>query len=379
MAAGTLKPNILQLEGRTLEGIVHGLPFLLDVNDQRRTDLTGDIVVIGGGFTAMDCARTAARMGSRSVKVLYRRSRDEMLVTKEELMELEHEEIPIEFMVTPVGYSGNGSVSSVNFIRTELGDIDASGRRRPVEIPGTEFELSASSVLLATGQFPETDWIGDDFHQTLVNESGWLKSGESVTTEIDSVFVAGDFALGATTLIDSIGHAKKCARAVDSFLMKEERLADVVRIDDIDENDRDSNSNQIELHSMPTIPVEERSLTAEVESGYVKPDAKEEALRCYLCHYKYEIDNDLCIYCDGCLRVKPVENCIVKVSSLTHDDAGRIIGYEESKSSMDYNLLYIDQNECIRCNACLEICPVECISVQKVSKTTVPASEISDF
>ena len=129
---------------------------------------------------------------------------------------------------------------------------------------------------------------------------------------------------------------------------------------------------------MPTIPLEERTLTAEVESGYAESMAEEEATRCYLCHYNFEIDNDLCIYCDGCLRVKPVENCIVKVSSLDYDADGRIIGYNRSESAMDYNLLYIDQNECIRCGACVDVCPVDCIPVQKVNKRVVKSSELYD-
>ena len=121
---------------------------------------------------------------------------------------------------------------------------------------------------------------------------------------------------------------------------------------------------------MPELPIEQRALASEVETGYDVETAKKEAKRCYLCHYKFEIDNDLCIYCDRCLKVKPMENCIVKVSSLIYDEAGRITGYNRSTGAHDYNLLYIDQSQCIRCGACKEVCPVECIDVQKVSRQT---------
>ncbi len=378
MAAGTLKPNLLDIPGNEFTGISHGLDYLLQVNEFNNNQTNGNVIIIGGGFTAMDCARTSLRSGAKSVKVFYRRSCQEMLVTKEEIHELDTEGIPIQYQVAPVQYHGDvfNHLESIEFVNTVLGEKDESGRRQPTRISGSEFAVSADMVQLATGQFPETNWIDPSMKKQLVNDRGWLKSGHSASTSIAKIFVAGDFALGATTLIDAIGHARKCAYDVDQFLQKENRFVDLVSIENISENSRDPECNSIPLHPMPTIPLEERSLTAEVESGYLKRDAKDEALRCYLCHYKYEIDNELCIYCDGCLRVMPVENCIVKVNSLTYDDEGRITGYVRSENSFDYNMLYIDQNECIRCGACVDVCPVECIPIQKVSKKTVTIDQL---
>jgi len=129
--------------------------------------------------------------------------------------------------------------------------------------------------------------------------------------------------------------------------------------------------DDIPRQQMPHLSADQRNRTAEVEAGFKSDTAKTEASRCYLCHYKFEIDNDLCIYCDRCLKVKPVETCIVKVKNLLFDEDGRISGYEPSTSSKDYNMLYIDQSQCIRCGACRDVCPVECISLQKVSKKRV--------
>jgi ferredoxin len=105
----------------------------------------------------------------------------------------------------------------------------------------------------------------------------------------------------------------------------------------------------------------------EVELGLDETTAKTEAQRCYLCHYKFEIDNSLCIYCDRCLKVMPVEKCIVKAAGLLRDGQCRITGIQPAQSAKDCRLLYIDQSQCIRCGACREVCPVECISLQKVS------------
>ncbi len=377
MAAGTLKPNVLSIPGNQVSDITHGLDYLLQVNEFGHSQTSGKVIIIGGGFTAMDCARTSLRSGAKSVTVYYRRSRQEMLVTDEEVRQLEVEGIPIHYQAAPVRYYGDASdqLESIEFVNTELGENDESGRRRSTQLSGSEFKVAADTIQLATGQFPQTKWIDQSLKERLVNENGWLKSGAATSTAVENIFAAGDFALGATTLIDAIGHARQCARDVDRFLQHETRMIEMISIEDIAENSRDPESNAIALHPMPTIPLEERTLTAEVESGYLKREAKEEARRCYLCHYKYEIDNELCIYCDGCLRVMPVENCIVKVNALTYDDAGRITGYVRSESSYDYNMLYIDQNECIRCGVCADVCPVECIPIQKVSKKLVTADQ----
>ncbi|HNX53358.1 MAG TPA: FAD-dependent oxidoreductase, partial [Pontiellaceae bacterium] len=216
LAAGTLKPNLLDLPGKELRGIRHGLDFLLEVNETGKGDVGKTVVVIGGGFTAMDCARTAKRLGAQ-VKVCYRRTAAEMLVTPGELEELEHEGIPMEYMVAPKAYTGvDGRLKTIQFVRTEMGAPDPSGRRRPVEIPGSEFELPVDSVLLATGQFPDTSWLDE-------------------TSSHLNVFSAGDFKNGASSLIQAIGHAKECVREVDRFLTGRDRLREVALIEDAEE------------------------------------------------------------------------------------------------------------------------------------------------
>jgi formate dehydrogenase major subunit len=373
MAAGTLKPNIPNIPGAHLPGVEHGLPFLLEVNERGRDTLPGAVIVIGGGFTSMDCARTALRMNSDSVAVYYRRSVDEMLVTPGELEELATEGIELKTNVTPVAFvaGDDGRVAKVRFAKTQLSDaVDISGRRRPQIVEGSEFEVAASAVLLATGQEPDISWIDDALANELIGEDGRLKSGIDVATARDKLFAAGDFALGATTLIDAIGHGRGCARAVDTFLAGSERLADAVRIEDAAVTGRNRDMDDIPLNAMPTIPIAERGLTAEVESGFAERLATSESTRCYLCSYKFEIDNDECIYCDGCLRVKPHESCIIKVDTVQYADDGCITGYVESTGAADYNLLIIDQEQCTRCGACMEVCPVECISLQEVKYET---------
>ena len=396
LAAGTLRPNRLNLPGKELQGIRHGLEFLLEVNETGRTDIGEHVVVIGGGFTAMDCARTARRLGAATVqveeekadktvpgsilrmpkgkvKVWYRRSVEEMLVTPGELEELEHEHIPLETMVSPKEYIGeNGRVKAIRFVRTELGEPDASGRRRPVDIPGSEFDIPADTVLLATGQFPDTSWIDDALKNELVEEDGWLKGGTACATVREKIFAAGDFAAGASSLIQAIGHAKQCAREVDRFLTGTERLKDIALIRDVKETGRIREMDFVGLQPMPSIDLTHRDLTHEVETGFEPETSRDEAQRCYQCHYKFEIDSDKCIYCDWCVKAKPRPECILKIKELKHHPDGTVVGWEIAEKQDDVNLIWINQEDCIRCGACVAACPVDAISIQKVSLRTEP-------
>ena len=398
MAAGTLRPNILHLPGKELKGIRHGLDFLLEVNESGTAEVGERVVVIGGGFTAMDCARTARRLGAATVQVeeeradtiasgsilripkgnvgvWYRRSVDEMLVTPGEIEELGHEHIPLETMVSPKAYVGrDGHVSAMRFIRTELGEPDAGGRRRPVEIAGSEFEIPVDTVLLATGQFPDTAWIDEALRAELVEEDGWLRSGTAYATAREKIFAAGDFATGASSLIQAIGHAKECVRAVDRFLTGKVRLKDYARIEDVTDTGRIREMDAVPLQPMPTVGLEKRDLPTEVELGFSEETSIDETQRCYQCHYKFEIDPDKCIYCDWCVKVKPRPECILKVKELKYADDGRIVGWEIAEKADDVNLIWINQDDCIRCGACVAACPVDAISIQKVSLVTEPVS-----
>jgi formate dehydrogenase major subunit len=383
LAAGTLRPNILDLPGRDLGDVEHGLDFLLQVNEFGRRETGRRVVVIGGGYTAMDCARTALRLGANSVAVCYRRGRADMVVLPGELQEfleeggkLHNECAPLELV------QSGGKLTAARFVRTRPGEPGRDGRRLPVAIAGSEFQIEADRVILATGQFPDCKWIGGSLSAQLVGPDQWLSSGAALKTAHSKIFAAGDFALGATTLIQASGHAKECAMQVHRFLGGETRLRKVASVGPSFQSKasggrttgRTAKMNAIPIHRMPTLPLDRRGLGDEVETGYEQPQALMEASRCYLCHYKFEIIDSKCVLCDECLKVKPVPDCIVEVAALLRDDEGRITGYrrvEEGKTdSLYYNRLWIDQSQCVRCGQCEAVCPVNAISIQKVSLET---------
>jgi len=397
LAAGTLRPNLLDLPGKALRGIRHGLDFLLDVNAHGTTAIGKHVLVIGGGFTAMDCARTAKRLGAATlsfgdaahsdapagtvlhpprdhVGVWYRRTHNEMLTTPGELEELGHEQIDMEFLVSPVRYVGeNGAVTGVEFVRNELGQPDASGRRRPVPVEGSAFVVAADTVLLATGQFPDGEWIDAALQDALLDQDRWLQRDAEGRTPLADVFVAGDYADGANSLIGAIGHAKRVLRSVDEFLVSQRRIEDRVTIDDAADTGRIREMDEAPLQIIPLCDLKERDLTTEVETGYTPDLAVDETQRCYRCHYKYEIDSDKCIYCDWCIKAKPRPECILRVKELNYDEAGRIVGWEEATSTDETHLIWINQEDCIRCGACMQACPVDAITLQKVDMKTGPA------
>ncbi len=119
---------------------------------------------------------------------------------------------------------------------------------------------------------------------------------------------------------------------------------------------------------------ENASTDAVVEQGFARSLACYDAQGCYRCNLNYEIDSDKCIYCDWCVKAKPRPDCIVKVKELIYGEKGEITGFIRSEGSEDTNLIYINQEDCIRCGACVDACPVDCISIQKVTRTTAPVA-----
>ncbi|HWK81463.1 MAG TPA: FAD-dependent oxidoreductase, partial [Thermomicrobiales bacterium] len=219
LAAGCQTATDMGIPGEHLEGVVSGLQFLEDVALGQKDVWVGKhVVTVGGGFTSMDCVRTVLRLGSETSIMTYRRTIQEIPVDEIELEEAEVEGVDIQFLVTPLEVIGNseGKVIGLRIVRNELGEPDASGRRRPVPIPGSEEILNCDMVIVAIGQKQDNRFLGDMFART--DRRGVPLLDQNLKSEVDNIWAAGDYVINPTNFISSIGEGKRVADLIDQEL-----------------------------------------------------------------------------------------------------------------------------------------------------------------
>lgn len=236
IGTGAGLPNFMNIPGESLCGVYSANEFLTRSNlmksylDNSATPIKkgGKVVVVGGGNVAMDAARTALRLGAEHVYIVYRRSFDELPARKEEVEHAKEEGIDFRILCNPVeiiGYHNendprdpkNGFVKAVKCIKMELGEPDEKGRRRPVEIAGSEFEIEADTVIMAIGTSPNP-LIKDTTEGLEVNKRGGIVITEGGLTSRSNVYAGGDAVTGAATVISAMGVGKTAAKAIADAL-----------------------------------------------------------------------------------------------------------------------------------------------------------------
>ncbi len=236
IGSGAGLPNFMGIPGESLKGVYSANEFLTRANLMKayRSDSDtpimkgGRVAVVGGGNVAMDAARTALRLGAEKVYIVYRRSMDELPARREEVEHAEEEGIEFKLLNNPteiLGYSNptdpkdvrNGFVSGMKCIRMELGEPDERGRRRPVEIPGSEYVLDVDTVIISIGTSPNP-LIKDTTEGLVVNQRGGIVINEDAMTSRDGVFAGGDAVTGAATVISAMGAGKLAAEAINKYL-----------------------------------------------------------------------------------------------------------------------------------------------------------------
>ncbi len=218
IATGAHESRRLGVSGEDAEGVIHGVDFLRCVNLGEEVKIGDRVAAIGGGNTAIDAARVARRLGARDVSVLYRRSRAEMPALAEEVEAAEAEGIGLTFLVTPTRVLVRDSrVAGLELIRMELGEPDASGRRRPIPIEGSEFTIAVDSIIPALGQASNLDFaegLGLE-----VSRRGRLVADEdTLATNIQGVFAGGDVVTGPWIAIQAMANGRRAALAMDQYL-----------------------------------------------------------------------------------------------------------------------------------------------------------------
>lgn len=227
IASGAGVPMFMHIKGENLNGVYSANEYLTRVNLMKayKTDSVTPIrmakrtVVVGAGNVAMDAARTALRLGSE-VTLVYRRSRAEMPARAEEIEHAEQEGVKFDLLVNPVEILGdeNGNVKGARLVRMQLGEPDASGRRRPVEIEGSEFEIECDQIIVALGTTPNPI-IKKSFPPLETSKKGTIVADENGKTNVDKLYAGGDAMTGAATVILAMGAGKRSAKAIlDEFV-----------------------------------------------------------------------------------------------------------------------------------------------------------------
>ena len=349
IGAGAWTGKPMRVEGEfDTEGIVSGTDFLQDKADNP-APLSGTVVVVGGGNTAMDAARTSWRLNADKVIILYRRTKAEMPADEMEIEDALEEGIEIMELAAPIGIiKKNGRLKALRCQRMKLGEPDDSGRRRPVPLEGSEFDLPCQLAVAAIGQEPVLDGltVTADGDIELTRWNTIVVDPEVMKTNIERLFAGGDAADdGPTVVIDAIGDGQKAARAIHAYLTGEELRTGpfvarkefwskpgMAELGDVKESPR---------HEVHTIDVESRrgSFT-EVATGFEYEDNVHECDRCLSC---------------GCVRF---EDCRLRLYAEEYGvDMERFKGHVRKHKVDDrHPYLVYDPNKCILCSRCIRTC-----------------------
>ena len=341
VAVGAWKSSSMRTPGEELEGVYGGIDFLRAVIQKNPPAIGEKVAICGGGNTAMDACRTAVRLGAKEVYVVYRRTRNEMPADKLEIDEAEEEGVTYKFLTNPLSFNGeNGKVKSITLQIMELGEPDASGRRRPVPVEGKTEEIAVDSVILAIGQ----KLVQGDVKELKLNERGNIEADpDFFTTDIEGVFAIGDATnRGASIAIEAIGEADRCAKAVDAYLNGEALDTRVPYISKRDESKIDYSDRQKQSRLTPKVlPADVRNKNFdEVSLGFTEEEAKAEASRCLEC---------------GCREYYKCK--LLKVAQRYDIDPNRFAGEMPQKYTRDENA-FIERNtaKCILCGLCVRSC-----------------------
>jgi heterodisulfide reductase subunit A len=300
----------LNIDGEKLNGVQHCVSFLKDVNLGNPVKVGKRVAVIGGGNAAIDCARVAKRMGSDQVTILYRRSRNEMPANAWEVDEAVKEDVKIEFLAAPARILGAASVQEIECIRMELGAPDASGRRRPIPVPGSEFKIPIDTVIVAISQKPTLEWLSDDYD--LTRWQTLSVDAETLMTSVPGVFAGGDSVSGPATVIEAVAAGKNAALGIDAYLKGAKIVRKKWPVARPDPGEVKLTPRRARAE-MPKLEKAKRSGFDEVELGFDEKTARAEAERCLNCA--------LCSECMECVKV-------CQPAAIDHDLEDRMLEFD---------------------------------------------------
>ncbi len=376
IAAGAHKAEKLGIPGEDLQEVIHGVTFMRRVNLEKDLKIGSRIAVVGGGNTAMDAARSSLRLGAKEVFIIYRRTREEMPVDPRELEQVEEEGIEVHFLTQPTRVLSRDGirVSGVQCIRNRLGEPEKDGRRRPIPIEGTEFDIDIDLLIPAVSQSPDISFLPEEIGLEISKWDRLSVNPETFETNVHGIFAGGDFITGPRDVIRVIADGRKTALSIHTYLSGEEFEKKPVHFTAVSEVKIDPDLEKIPRQKIETIPIQERkSVDKEVELGFSKEVAVKEALRCLQCHIFTIFDRTKCILCGGCVDICP-KSCfrMARLDEIEGDEKlSKLVEslyrvtFEEAQQRNLATVIFKDESRCIQCGLCVKRCPTGTITMEE--------------
>lgn len=404
LAPGAWKSSPMRVKGEDTKGVYGGIDFLRSVIQGNPVDIGEKVAVCGGGNTAMDACRTAVRLGAKEVYVIYRRTKNEMPAEEIEIKESEEEGVIYKFLTNPVEiHSEDGKVCGMTLQLMELGEPDASGRRKPVAIEGKTEYLPLDSVIMAIGQ--KLDSNDFDSVVDLTDRGTILADEDTFSTNVNGVFAIGDATnKGASIAIAAIGEADRCAEVVDAYLNGKtlDFTPKYISKRDDERIDLSSKPHEARTNAKVLDAQVRKNNFDEVSMGLAVEEAKKEAQRCLECGcreyfkcrllsvaqrydinperfagempQKYTRDDNAfierntakCILCGLCVR-----SCkeVMDISAIG------LLGRGFKTSVSPAFALPLDQTKCTNCGLCVNLCPTGALTEKSSLDKQVPLKE----
>jgi formate dehydrogenase (NADP+) beta subunit len=393
---GTSRSRKLNIEGEHLDGVLRAVDFLINVNlGGYNLNLGKRVLVVGGGNVAMDVARTAARLGhaaqsggdvhtaldvaraarrlgaTQDVHCLVVEDRSEMLADPVEVAEAEEEGIVIHNHAAPKRIVGaNGRATGVETLSVARA-FDERGRFNPQLTPDTEKIWECDSVIISIGQTGELDWVHPEDGVDVTPRGTLAVNKETLATTAPSVFAGGDIAFGPRLIVNAVADGQRAARGIHSYLQHVQ--PHLVRKGFFTPVSKREYSNVGPLRNYlrwprrqpPTLPVERRIGVANVEVGFDEATAREQGGRCLICTMNPVFDGELCILCNGCVDVCPMD-CLklVPIESLTGDEQLSAVIDKQMAEYPKASAMLLDPARCIRCGLCAARCPTDAVRME---------------
>ncbi|MDZ4246513.1 MAG: FAD-dependent oxidoreductase, partial [Dehalococcoidia bacterium] len=391
------------IEGENLEGVIYSLDFLHEANLNQRVDIGKKVLVVGGGGTAMDAARTslrlleglvekdgiaamdaargALRLGAREVHILYRGMRWEMKAPDEEILDAVDEGVFLHTGRAPTRVLGEGGkVTGLETVRMET-VIDEKGNRMRAPISNSEEVFPGDTVIMAIGQGSDLSFITEADGIKATREGSIQVDPETLATTAPGIFAGGDAAFGPRIIIESVKDGHTVARSIDRYLQN--GRARVVRRATLRVAGPEELPKRgwldIPKQRPALLPLTRRTGVSEVEMVYDEVAASEQASRCLKCHIQTVFNGELCILCGGCVDICPM-NCLKMVSLDKINGTPELKEVIKARYGIDPDsikegrgisergtAMIKDETRCVRCGLCSQRCPVGAITMEVFS------------